>query len=129
MMENLRNVSVITLRSGKKIEVPTPEPTPQKEVDPVATHQRKHDNAHVAHLPHLLYLPAVYLLPLLGLLFLFYSLQKSFQARRWKRLTRNFRNIQEGRGEHATFGCHQTDSQICHVLEGLVHLLKEDEGQ
>jgi len=33
-VENPRNVSAITLRSGKNIEVPTPEPTPQKEVDP-----------------------------------------------------------------------------------------------
>jgi len=44
-VENPRNVSAITLRSGKNIEVPTPEPTPQKEVDP-ATLQRKHQ-AHV----------------------------------------------------------------------------------
>ena len=42
-MENPRNVSAITLRSGKNIEVPTPEPTPPKEVDP-ATLQRKHDS-------------------------------------------------------------------------------------
>ena len=41
-VENPRNVSVITLRSGKNIEVPTPKPTPQKEVDP-ATLQRKRD--------------------------------------------------------------------------------------
>jgi len=41
-VKNLRNVSAITLRSGKNIEVPTPEPTPQKEVDP-ATLQRKRD--------------------------------------------------------------------------------------
>jgi len=47
-VENLRNVSVITMRYGKKIEVPTREPTPQKEVDSVATHQSKHDDAHVA---------------------------------------------------------------------------------
>ena len=46
MMENPRNVSVITLRSRKNIEVPTPERTPPKEVDP-ATLQRKHD-AHAA---------------------------------------------------------------------------------
>jgi len=45
-MENSRNVSAITLRSRKNIEVPTPEPTPQKEVDP-ATLQKKHD-AHAA---------------------------------------------------------------------------------
>jgi len=41
-VENLRNVSAITLRSRKNIEVPTPEPTPPKEVD-LATLQRKHD--------------------------------------------------------------------------------------
>jgi len=33
-VENPRNVSAITLRSGKNIEVPTLEPTPQKEVAP-----------------------------------------------------------------------------------------------
>ena len=50
MVENPRNVSAITLRSGKNISIlPTFEPTPQKEVDPGATHQRKHDDAHVAH--------------------------------------------------------------------------------
>jgi len=32
-VENPRNVIAITLRSGKNIEVPTPEPTPLKEVD------------------------------------------------------------------------------------------------
>jgi len=37
-------VSAIILRSGKNIEVPTPKPTPPKEVDP-ATLQRKR-NAH-----------------------------------------------------------------------------------
>ena len=42
-MENLRNVSAITLRSGKNIEVNTPETTPPKEVDPTATLQRKRD--------------------------------------------------------------------------------------
>ena len=47
-MENPRNVSAITLGSWKKIEVRTPKPTPQKEVDFAATHQRKHDDAHVA---------------------------------------------------------------------------------
>ena len=36
-VKNLRNVSSITLRYGKNIEVPTPEPTPPKEVDPTAT--------------------------------------------------------------------------------------------
>jgi len=36
------NVSAITLRSRKNIEVPTPEPTPSKEVD-LATLQRKRD--------------------------------------------------------------------------------------
>ena len=41
-VENPRSVSAITLRYGKNIEVPTPKPTPQKEVDP-ATLQRKHD--------------------------------------------------------------------------------------
>ena len=41
-VENPRNVSAITLRSGKNIEIPTPEPTPPKEVDP-ATLQRKRD--------------------------------------------------------------------------------------
>jgi len=30
-------VSAITLRSGKNIEVPTPETTPPKEVNPAAT--------------------------------------------------------------------------------------------
>jgi len=45
-VENPRNVSAITLRSGKNIEVPTLVPTPQKEVDP-ATLQRKRD-AHAA---------------------------------------------------------------------------------
>jgi len=35
---NPRNVSAITLRFGKNIEVPITEPTPQKEVDPTATH-------------------------------------------------------------------------------------------
>jgi len=39
---NPQNVSAITLRSGKNIEVPSPEHTPQKEVDP-ATLQRKRD--------------------------------------------------------------------------------------
>ena len=47
MVENPRNVSAITLRSGKNIEVPIIEPTPQKEVEHLATHQRKHDDAHV----------------------------------------------------------------------------------
>jgi len=42
-VKNLRNVSSITLRYGKNIEVPTPEPTPPKEVDPTATLQRKCD--------------------------------------------------------------------------------------
>jgi len=46
MVENPRNVSAITLRSGKNIEVPTLEPTPQREVDPT-TLQRKRD-AHAA---------------------------------------------------------------------------------
>jgi len=46
MVENSRNVSAITLRSGKNIEVPTPEPTPPKEVNP-GTLQRKCD-AHAA---------------------------------------------------------------------------------
>jgi len=41
-------VSAITLRFGKKIEVPTPQPTPKTEVDP-ATLQRKRD-AHVTSL-------------------------------------------------------------------------------
>jgi len=41
-VENPRNVSAITLRSGKNIKVPTSEPTPSKEVDP-ATFQRKRD--------------------------------------------------------------------------------------
>jgi len=45
-VEYPRNVSAITLRSGKNIEVPTPKPTPQKEVNP-ATLQRKCD-AHAA---------------------------------------------------------------------------------
>jgi len=45
-VENPRNVSAITLRSGKNIEVPTPKPTPPKEVDPTAKLQRKHDDAH-----------------------------------------------------------------------------------
>jgi len=45
-VENSRNVSAITLISVKNIEVPTPEPTPPKEVDP-ATLQRKRD-AHAA---------------------------------------------------------------------------------
>jgi len=45
-VENSRNVSAITLRSGKNIEVPTLEPTPSKEVD-LATLQRKRD-AHAA---------------------------------------------------------------------------------
>jgi len=45
-VENPRNVSAITLRSGKNIEVPTSEPTPPKEADP-ATLQRKRD-AHAA---------------------------------------------------------------------------------
>ena len=42
-MKNSRNVSAITLRSGKNIEVPTPETTPPKEVNPAATLQRKRD--------------------------------------------------------------------------------------
>ena len=42
----MMNVSAITLRSRKNIEVPTPEPTPSKEVD-LATLQRKRD-AHAA---------------------------------------------------------------------------------
>jgi len=46
-VENPRNVSAITLKSGKNIEVPTLEPTPQKEVDPTTTLQRNHD-AHAA---------------------------------------------------------------------------------
>ena len=33
-VENPRNMSAITLRSGKNIEVPTSEPTPPKEPDP-----------------------------------------------------------------------------------------------
>ena len=45
-MENPRNVSAITLRSGKNIEVPTPKPTSPNEVDPT-TLQRKRD-AHAA---------------------------------------------------------------------------------
>ena len=45
-VENLRNVSAITLRSGKNIEVPTSQPTPPKEADPT-TLQRKCD-AHAA---------------------------------------------------------------------------------
>jgi len=45
-VENSRNVSAITLRSRKNIEVPTPQPTPQKKVDPT-TLQRKRD-AHAA---------------------------------------------------------------------------------
>jgi len=48
-VDNPKNVSVITLRSGKNIKVPITEPTPQKEVDPTATHKRKHDDAHVTH--------------------------------------------------------------------------------
>jgi len=46
MVENLRNVSAITLRSGKNIEVPTPEPTPSKEVDPATLHRKR--DAHTA---------------------------------------------------------------------------------
>jgi len=42
IMENPRNVSVITLRSGKKIEVPTPQSTLEMKVDP-ATLQRECD--------------------------------------------------------------------------------------
>jgi len=38
----MRNVSAITLRSGKKIEVPIAQPTPEKEDDP-ATLQRKRE--------------------------------------------------------------------------------------
>jgi len=41
-VQNPRNVSVIILRSRKKIEVPTPQPTLEIEVDPT-TLQRKHD--------------------------------------------------------------------------------------
>jgi len=45
-VENPRNVSAITLRSGKNIEVPTPEPTPSKEAD-LSKLQKKRD-AHAA---------------------------------------------------------------------------------
>ena len=55
-MENPRNVSAIALRSGNQIEVPTFEPRPQKEVDPTATHQRKHDDALIAR-------PSTYVVP------------------------------------------------------------------
>ena len=34
IVENPRNVSAIKLRLGKKIEVPTPQPTIETEVDP-----------------------------------------------------------------------------------------------
>ena len=34
IVENPRNVSAIKLRFGKKIEVPTPQPTIETEVDP-----------------------------------------------------------------------------------------------
>ena len=42
IVENPRNVSAIKLRLGKKIEVPTPQPTIETEVDP-AILQRKYD--------------------------------------------------------------------------------------
>jgi len=81
-------VSAITLRSRKNIKVLTPEPTPHKEVDPAATNQRKHDDAHVARpstsvvpSPNM---PSTSVAPSIPLP----SLQELFQTRRWKRLTR-----------------------------------------
>jgi len=44
-MESPKNVSVITLRYWKKIEVPTPEPTLEKEVDPAASNRKRDKHA------------------------------------------------------------------------------------
>ena len=84
-VENPRNVSAITLRSGKNIEVPTSEPTPSKEVDP-ATLQRKRD-AHAAG-PSTSGVTSTPSTSTLHLPYLFLSLQEPFQAKIWKRLTR-----------------------------------------
>jgi len=86
-MENPRNVSSIILRSRKKIEVPTLQPTPQMEVDPT-TLQRKHD-AHTTG-PSTSSVPSTPSTSTIPPPTPFLSLQKPFQAIRWKRLTERF---------------------------------------
>ena len=130
-VQNPRNVSAITLRSGKQFEVPppvatpTPEPVklhsaPEKE-DEIVAQKRKlpNKNFHAGG-------PSSINFDLLQLPIPLPFPPSEIPNKKMEKVEKDI--FQESRGEH-TARCHQADSKICQVSKGVVHPQKEAQRQ
>ncbi|KAH1253458.1 hypothetical protein GmHk_04G010113 [Glycine max] len=108
-MQNLKNVSDITLRSGNQNQVPPPVAAPTPEPDEIVAQKRKLPNKN------------------------FHVVGRSSKSNSKQKDGINGKgdlgDLQESRGEHTSARCYQADSKICQVSKGVVHPQKEAQGQ
>ena len=134
-MQNPKNVSAITLRSGNQIQVPppvaapAPEPvklhsTPEKE-DEIVAQKRKLPNKKF-HAGGPSSSNSDLQQPPIPLPFPPRTIPNKKNGRSGKG---DLGDLQESRGEHTSARCHQADSKICQVSKGAVHPQKEAQRQ